>query len=154
MEKGDLKVVIVVGVLVGIVLVRKDLSSLGIFNLPLLIHVLLVGFHQTDLEFVFALDLFHGQSLVGGNGDDLIFIPLSFHWGEFPLSLGAVRWLVHLGNDFVVSIIGNDLDFTLFLLIEGKTVEFIISADLCHKDLVPGLFWVFLEADDGRLVFP
>jgi len=122
--------------------------------LPVLLLVLLVGVLETDLVFLLSLDLIHGQGLVGGGGDDLEGIPLSLDGGEFPLGLGAVGWVVHPGDSLSASVVSDGLSLSIFPLVEGETVELIISATLDDEDLVPGLFGVLVVADDGRLVLP
>jgi len=133
---------------------REGLSGFGVLKLPLLLLVLLVGLDETDLVFLLPIHLGHGQGLVGGGGDDLVGVPLSLDWGEFPLSWGAVGWVVHLGDGLAISVVNDHLNLTLFPLVEGKTVEFIIPTALSDEDLVPGLFGVLVVADDGGLVLP
>lgn len=125
-----------------------------VLDLPVLLLVLLVGLLKTDLVFLLALNLVHGQGLVGGGGDDLVGVPLSLDWGEFPLALGAVGWVVHPGDGLAASVVSDDLNLTGIPLVKGKTVEFIIPAALGDENLVPGLFGVLVEADDGGLVLP
>jgi len=132
----------------------EDFTGLGILELPVLLLVLLVGLDKTDLVFLLTLNLVHGQGLVGGGGDDLLGVALSLDGGELPLVLGAVGWLVHLGDGLSVSVVGDSLSLTSLLLVEGKTVEFIIPTALSNKDLVPGLFGVLVEANDLGLFLP
>lgn len=144
-----------VGVSLGLVLAgREGLSGLGILEAPVLLLVLLVGLDETDLVFLLSLDLVHGQGLVGVGGDDLVGVALSLDGGELPLVLGAVGGLVHLGDGLSVSVVGDSLDLTLLLLVEGETVELIISATPHDEDLVPSLFGVLLESDDLGLFLP
>lgn len=129
----------------------KGFTSLGIVNLPLLLLVLLVWANELDL--VSILNLVHLQGLVGGGGDDLVGIPFSLDWGELPL-LGALGWVVNLGDGAIVSIDSDDLCLVILLLVKGKTVEFVILTPLGNKDLVPGLSRLLFITDHGGLGLP
>jgi len=147
--------VALVGVSLGLVLVgREGLSGLDILEFPVLLLVMLVGLDETDLVFLLSFDLVHGQGLVGVGGDDLVGVALSLDGSELPLVLGAVGGLVHPGDGLSASVVGDSLSLTLLLLVEGETVELIISAALHDEDLVPGLFGVLLESDHLGLLLP
>lgn len=146
---------VVLGVLLVVALgVGEGLSGLGILNLPVLLLVLLLGLLKTDLVLLLTLNLVHGEGLTGGGADDLEGVLLSLDWGELPLLLLAVGVAVHLGDDFAVSVVGDDLDLVSFLLVKGKTVVVIVSALLGNKNLVPGLLWVLVVSDDLGLILP
>jgi len=132
----------------------KGLTIIGILNLPMLFLVLLIWSNEADFVFVLALNLVHFQGLFVGNGDDLVGMPLSLDWGEFPLGLGAVGWVVQLGDGLVVSAVSDDLNLSVFLLVKGKTVELVISTALDNKDLIPGSLRLLLKANHVGLCLP
>lgn len=106
------------------------------------------------MVFLLTINLGHGESLVGGGGDDLVGASLSLDWGEFPLLWGAVGWLVDLGDNFAISIVSDNLNLTIFLLVKGKTVELIVAAALGNKNLVPGLSGLLVITDHIGLLLP
>jgi len=130
---------------------RKGFTSFGILNLPVLVLVLLIWLNEVDLVIILTI-LVHFQGLVGVQGDDLEGILLSLDWGEFPLGLGAVCLVVCLGDGTVLSVVSDDLNLAVLLIVESKTVEFVIPALLDNKDLVPGLTRLLFKADHGGLV--
>lgn len=132
----------------------EGLSSLNFLNLPVLLLVILLGLLKTNLVLLLTIDLVHGQGLFAGDADDLEGGLLSRNWYKLPLLVLVLSLLVHLRDDFAISVVGDNLDLVSFLLVKGKTVVVIVSTLLGNENLVPGLLWVLFVSNHGGRVLP